>query len=117
MSGPVRVRRRDQRRKRPSRQVIGSPERRGERTELDVGAETANGVDRRQDVAAGLTFDEWLDGELDSQHALSVIGQSRPITLRSSAARTLQSRPAMSKASASRVSAERKDPFHSLSKA
>lgn len=97
--------------------IVGRPERRCEGTEVDVETEVAHGIDGGQDVAAGLTLDEWFDGELDLQHAPSVIGQSRPITLRSSPARTLQSRPATSKASARRVRAERKVPFHSPSKA
>jgi hypothetical protein len=117
VGGAVGIGRRDQRRQSLSGHFVGRLERGGERSEIDLGTESPHGVDRRQDVAAGLTLDEWFDGELDPQHAPSVIAQSRPITRRSSPARTLQSRPAMSNASAKRVSAERNEPFQSLSKA
>lgn len=117
MSGPVRVSRRDEIRQRSCCDIVGCSERRGERPEIDIGAESPHRVDGGEDVPTRLTFDEWFDRELDPQHDPSVIGQSRPITLRSSLARTLQSRPAMSKASARRVRAARNEPFHSLSKA
>lgn len=116
----VGVRRRDENRQSCRGHLVVGLERRGEGTEVDIGSECPHGIDGGEDVAAGLTLDEWLDGELDAQHAPIVIAeersaQSRPITRRSSLARTVQSRPARSKASARRVSAERNEPFHSAS--
>ena len=76
MSGTVRVGRGHQSRQRLGDELVGRSERGCERSEVDIETALAHRIDGSEDVAAGLTLDEWFDGELDPQHALSVMPSS-----------------------------------------